>query len=430
MTESLDWFLVLLLLLSTLAYTSVVGKSATHRAPPLPHARPGSRLAISPLPKIAPMWWDNSEGAYMVVLVVGAGVVELVLDTGSSKLSVKGAGCEWRSCTPLGCAVTACPCGFGADGTARTECTEHYYQPTGPRLAPGERGAGLSTTMTYGSQTDTVEHYMDRVAVPVASAALTCAHLANAPSPGVLVEILGSGASDASRLHVGDLVVHRVSHIEGTSSSNMVGLARPGNGNREHGARVVLDDMMTESKIWSIVLRETGGWLALGALPCFPTPHYIPMMKPPSFTNFLTSFYVVSVVSIAVGPSLTALKKLRNIPRYCVIDTGTTSTFGSTLLGEALDAAGYNENGSVLQLKLGAMLAPLTLNYTPSQLRDPDYPSQGIVEAWPGRTLDDYSLIFPDRDGGVLLMGAVMMSGFYWEFDLNKRRIGVTDLRS
>ena len=438
MSQTGNWGLVVLLVFATLSYAYVTVKAAPIH-PQLQHPQSqhtdnnNRRLRVKldakpPLPPLAPMWWDPAEGAYMVVLVVGAGVVELVLDTGSSQLSVKGTGCEWRTCTPLGCAVTSCPCGLGADGTPRTDCTEHYYQPLGHRLAPGEQGAGTSTQMTYGSQTDTVSHYLDTVHVPMPSSSiLTCDMLHTAPSPVALRDVAGN---ENEWLRVGKLVVHRVSYIEGTSSSNLLGLARPNGGTTEHGANVVLDELLDPVKrTWSAVLQPTGGWLALGTLPCFTTPHYIPLLTPRPFANFLTSFYIVNLVSMSVGPSPDALTRLRDVPKYCVIDTGTTATYGSTQLGDALDAAGYVENRSVVQLKLGSASSPLTLTYTPDQLRDPDYPTQGIIEAWPGRTLDDYSQIFPDRDGGVLLLGAVMMYGFYWEFDLRRARVGVTDLR-
>jgi hypothetical protein len=437
MTQVQDWFLVTLFLISVILYAYVTVKSAT--TTPSPDAQGvggsvltrGARMSNSDvqLPPVAPMWWDDMEGAYMVVLVVGAGVVELVLDTGSSQLSVKGTGCEWRTCTPLGCAVTSCPCGFATDGSPRTNCAEHYYQPTGPRLAPGERGAGISTQMTYGSQTDTVQHYLDTVHVPVPSSSLTCEQVIRTPHPSTLQDVMGAVGAQP-KVRVGELVVHRVSHIDGTSSSNLLGLARPNGGSLEHGARVVLDNLLDDTQTWSVVLRPSGGWLALGPLPCFVNPHHVPMVQPKSFSNFITSFYIVNVVSMAVGPSLANLTQLKYVPKYCIVDTGTTSTYGSPRLGEALDAAGYREDAAgVLQLKLGSSSSPLTLNYTTDQLRDPDYPLHCVIEAWPGRTLDDYIHIFPDADGGVLLLGAIMMMDMYWEFNIAKKRIGVSDFR-
>ena len=427
MTRSLDWFLVGVLLLTTIFYVYVTAKSssAPRGAPAL---SPGSaRLAATQrmdLSRIAPMVWDDLEGAYMVTLMVGAGAVQLVLDTGSSQLSVKGAGCQWRSCTQAGgCSVTACPCGLNDDGSARSDCSEHYYQPSGPRLAPGEAGAGTSTQMTYGSQTDTVQHYLDTIRVPQLSSALTCPMLTRAPS----IRELGAPAVLNDEIGV-DLVVHRVSHIEGTSSSNLLGLARPNGGSVEHGRDVVLDKLLDKQQVWSTLLFPEGGWLALGPLPCFPG-HEMPMERPAAFSNFLTSFYIVKVVGIQVGPSWSALARVKNAPKFCVIDTGTTATYGSPALGAGMAAAGYVENQSVMRLQLGTGSSPVTLDYSAEQLRDPDYPGQSVLEVLPGRTLDDYTQIFPDRDGGTLLLGAVMMRGCCWKFDLKRRKIGVADLR-
>jgi hypothetical protein len=257
------------------------------------------------------------------------------------------------------------------------------------------------TTMKYGSQTDTVSHYMDTVHIPLPLSPVSCESLATAPPATV---------TEKSRVQIGELVVHRVSHIEGTSSSNLLGFARPHVKKNRDGASV-LDKLLDSTQTWSAVMYPAGGWLALGALPCYRA-HYIPLLSPRAFTNFLTRFYIVNVLSIAVGPSMDVLTPLAYVPRYCLIDTGTTGTYGSPKLGTALDASGYTTQ-SVVQLKLGSAMSPLTLSYT----------------AWPGRTLDDYTQLFPDAEGGVLLLGAVMMFGFYWEFDLSQDRVGVQDLR-
>ena len=97
-----EWGLVLLLLLATFWYTVVIlsivaaGTDSKHTTA-LPGGLPTtSRIQttthLETLPPLAPMWWDANEGAYMVSLMVGAGMVELVLDTGSSQLGVKGEG--------------------------------------------------------------------------------------------------------------------------------------------------------------------------------------------------------------------------------------------------------------------------------------------------------------------------------------------------
>jgi hypothetical protein len=390
------------------------GKSRRH--PPI-----RAMVTESGLPPIAPLWWDEEEGAYMIELVIGAGLVELVLDTGSSQLSVKGSGCEWTNCEGSSCTTRSCPCGVGADGKERKDCSKHYYQPKGKVLRPGEGGAGTSTKLTYGSQEDTVTHYLDLVAIPHVS--LTCAQLSQDVPAGPSADAV---ASDSHEL--GEVVVHRVSHIKGTSSSNLFGLARPpleGMASPEQGRHVVLEKLYGGyAPHWSIIFRPQGGWWAMGALPCFKNCQFMPLVDPPAFDQFLTHFYVVDVVSILAGPSLSSLKKLHKAPRYAIIDTGTTYTYGSTRFGAALDKLGFDESNWFVQLQLGDKSQPVTITYSPEQMRDPDFPSSSVLQCTEGRTLDDYDEIFP-KNVSVLLFGALMMRNCYWEFDLHRKRLGV-----
>lgn len=374
-----------------------------------------------PPPPLAPLRWDDDEGAYMVNLTVGLGGVELVLDTGSSQLSVKGSGCQWRQCDGQSCNLVSCPCGVDARGKPRLDCREHYYQPKGTRLQPGEMGAGMNTVMTYGSQVDTIEHYADTVSLQTTVS--SCDELLS-----VAPDRLGSTMTPASAHR--PVIVHRVLHIDGSSSSNLLGLSRPNKGTVEHGSRVLLESLL-DGDVWGVVLMGDTGWLVFGALPCFASPpHYVPLLQPRAFSGFLTSFYIVEVQSVWVGASPSQLRELPSTaaPKWCIVDTGTTFTYGSPRLGAGLDAVGYTETGSVLQLRLGSKKSPLVLTYTPQQLADPDSPQHSIIQAWPGRTLDDYDSIFPPSAGGVLLLGALMMNNSYWEFDLGNNRMGVTPL--
>jgi hypothetical protein len=406
-----------MLLVGVIIYTVVVSK--TYIPASIVVSTRSSRLSMDTLPPIAPMHWDGPEGAYMASLVVGNGVVELVLDTGSSQLSVKGPGCRWKTCSASGCDLQACPCGVTESGDARTNCEEFYYQPSGYKISPGDRGSGMNTTMTYGSQTDTIEHYVDTVHVPVSREQLTCSDLRLPPrkQDGPSDAIPNGGGMDG-------VIVHRVLHIEGSSSSNLLGLSRPNGGSVEHGSKVLLQTLVP-SNVWSVVFHGSGGWLAFGHLPCFSPLHYAPMVQPKSFNSFLTSFYILKIVSISVGRDLAGLKEVAKPPKYCVVDTGTTSTYASTSFGKALDGAGYDERKHFFQIQLGDPSNPIVLTYSPQQLQDPEFPSQSVIEAWPGRTLDDYDQIFPPSHGGVILFGALMMNNMYWEFDVKNNRIGV-----
>ena len=411
------WVLIFFLLAGVISYSIVASKTYIPQVVSL--RTQSSRISLSaPLPPVAPMLWDNPEGAYMASLVVGDGVVDLVLDTGSSQLSVKGPGCEWKSCNGGGCSVEACPCGVTEQGRPRKDCTEHYYQPSGHKISPGERGAGMNTTMTYGSQTDTIEHYVDTVHVPTTASQVLCDDLKHVPRKQDLTN------NTPTTPGMEGVIVHRVLRIEGSSSSNLLGLSRPNGGSVEHGSKVLLDALVP-SKVWSVVFHGEGGWLAFGPLPCFSPVHYAPLVQPSSFSAFLTSFYILNIVSISVGPTLETLKPLPSHPKYCVVDTGTTSTYCSASFGKVLDSVGYDELEWYFRIELGDASSPITLTYSSHQLRDPEYPGQGVIEAWPGRTLDDYDSIFPPSHGGVVLFGALMMNNMYWEFDLKNNRVGV-----
>lgn len=209
------WVLILFLLVGVISYSIIASKTYVPQVvSPITNGR--SRISLSaPLPPVAPMMWDDSEGAYMASLVVGEGVVELVLDTGSSQLSVKGPGCQWKTCNGNRCSVEACPCGFTESGKPRTDCTDHYYQPSGYKISPGEKGSGMNTTMTYGSQTDTIEHYVDTVHVSVTSSQVMCDDLKYVPRKQDMTN--NTPISPGME----GVIVHRVLHIEGSSSSKI-----------------------------------------------------------------------------------------------------------------------------------------------------------------------------------------------------------------
>lgn len=393
-------------------------------------ARTKSRLETQSIkmPPVAPMWWDKEEGAFMIQLIVGAGLVELVVDTGSSQLSAKGNGCMWTNCDSSDgnevCETQACPCGTLPDGSKRKECTQFYYRPIGRALSPGQEGAGTKTRLTYGSQEDSVSHYMDRIAIPHVS--VPCDALSvTVPTPNTM--------KPGPPLEIGEVVVHRVHHIQGESSSNLFGLACPpldeSKRSTEQGKSVVLEKLYKANPIvWSIVLRPRGGWWAMGALPCFDRVAYMPLQTPSSFHQYVTQFYVLKVVRFEVGPTKDSMLPVSSAktPRYCVIDTGTTYTYGPLAFGAALDKLGYDERSWFVRLTLGDALHPVSILYSPKQMADPEFPNSSVLQVSEGRTLGNFDDIFPKND--VLLLGAYMMCNCYWEFDIARRRVGVQPL--
>jgi hypothetical protein len=127
-----------------------------------------------------------------------------------------------------------------------------------------------------------------------------------------------------------------------------------------------------------------------------------------------------------VGPSLETLVKVKGAPQYCVVDTGTTYSYASTSLGAALDKVGYDERAWYIRLHLGNPQNPVVITYSPQQLQDPDVRGASILQCTEGRTLDNFDEIFPNVR--VLLFGAYMMRNCYWEFDIDKKLLGVQAL--
>ena len=374
------------------------------------------------MPPLAPLTWSDAEGAFMIQLSIGSGQVDLVLDTGSSQVSAKVDGCEWTQCpegrdgASTGCSVQACPCDKG-------DCTLEYYRPSHASSALVNAGTyGYSTTMKYGSQEDTVTHAVDRVTIP--KVVVTCKQL------------LSGGATRFSRGRTGEesvsaeMVIHKVHRIKGSSTSNMFGLARPeltgGGGGQVKQPVAVLDKLFdgTGEKMWSVLLYQKTGWWALGRIPCF-APAYMPLIQPRAFSQFVTKFYVLPIISIEAGPTVQLMRPIAasKCPKYCVVDTGTTYTYGSERLGSSLDKLGYDERTWFVRFLLGEGKQVVELLFTPEQLRDPDIPGSSVLQCWTGRTLDGYDDMFSGAN--VLLWGAYMMRNMYWEFDLGGNRVGV-----
>ena len=414
-----------------------VSATPSHQQQP-PHQQQGGDPNFPPL---LPMWWDASEGAYMVDLGVGQGLVSFVVDTGSSHLSAKGVDCKWTTCGPAAerdgdadeCETRPCPCSSGVN-----DCTPYAYRP-------GSTHRQISThmsTMTYGSQTDQVQHFWDFVRVPNAwKITSSCDMLTIPPRP--LDQSAYFENADPSSVARFEVVVYRVRHINGTSASNMLGLAPPprlrGGKTTTPVARTVLEflwDQTAGHQLWSFWCHEHAkwGWLALGKVPCFADrTMYVPLVQPKSMAALLTHFYVIPLLSIRVGPSPSALRQVTPAPQYALVDTGTTCTYGSPGFGRALDGAGFTESSWYFEMTLGtSRSSSKKLLFAPHEIQDPDIPSQSIIQAWEGRTLDEYTTIFPERrngSGGVLLWGALMMQGMYMEFDIGQRKFGIVDAR-
>ena len=380
------------------------------------------------LPPLAPLWWDVEEGAYVLQLRIGQSTIELVLDSGSGQITAKGDDCQWIVCegTQSGeCETKACGCGTDRHGNVRTECGIHRYKPSGIRLNPGERGAGNYTTLSYGSQENHITHYMEHLKMEQLH--LRCADVPTTAPP----EHLEGGDK---MLDLGEVIVHSAHRIEGTSNSNIMGLSMPSKD--KQGDKVVIDHLFKNGKpaIWSVVFRKKSGWWALGPLSCFKNISYVPLLDPPEFRSFLTKFYIIQLSGVWVGTNPNALHKVdeKRTPKYCIVDTGTTYTYGPTSLGEAMLEKGWNDQTNCIRFDFGPPDHLASLTFSPEQHKDPDgvYAQAGesVISVTPGKTLDDFEEIFGNTP--VLMLGATLMCDAYWEHDVHNMRLGIQLLPS
>jgi hypothetical protein len=387
--------------------------------PGVPHvhksriAKHKTRTAHEGIPLVA-LRWDADEGGYMIELVVGKSdtPVEFVLDSGSGHLSAKGSGCKWTSCGDDGqdvCTTQACPCKLDKTGK---RCDSQRYIPKGRKLQPGQDGAGTDTVMAFGSQEDTVSHYMEDVRMPHFTLH-TCADMKRA-------DVMGGGGGGGSH-DIRDLVVHQIHTIKGTSSSNIMGLSLP----LPNSPQVVVSKL---SDVWSVILHDASGWFALQSLTsCFPKTEYMKMVWPREFSQFMTRFYVVPLISMSVSDARGQFTRVptHRCPSYLVLDTGTTCCYTEPGLGAVMRSeCGYDDTRSGLRFEVrGTGGKVVFLQYTADECRDPDNPQYCVFNCDPDTTLPEFTDIF----GGlsVILFGATLMRNHYWEYDLSKNRVGV-----
>jgi len=367
-----------------------------------------ARLARGTGLKLVPLRWDRDEGAFMISLHVGAGTepVEFVLDSGSGSLSAKGPGCKWTSCGETGqdvCTTQACPC--KEDKTGK-RCSR--YVPQGRKLRPGESGAGTDTVVAFGSQEDTVTHFLEDV------------HMPHATAESCQVALRGGNLQVNAKHLMSGVVVHQVHAIKGTSTSNIMGLSLPAPGNTQ-----VVVSRLTD--VFSLVLFDTTGWFALQSMEaCFPQTQFMKLVWPREFSSFMTRFYVVPLQKLEVVNGNQAIAVSR-CPKFVVFDTGTTCCYTEPALGEHMrQTCSYSPQSSGLIFTLQGQSGPVVLDYTASELRDPDNPSLSSFNCEPDTTLPDYHDIFGNTS--VVLFGAVPMRNRYWEYDLSKKRLGVHKL--
>lgn len=390
-----------------------------------------------------PLVWSVEEGAYMVRLHMGANPVELVLDSGSSHLSVKGADCRYRQCGSeqlarearkykdasvfraggLTCMERPCPCG-------KQNCNHVSYRPT--QTAERLRVPGLQKVLSYGSQENVVTHYKDKVYLTGSSQE--------------------NGGKERTR-EVDNVVIYEITRVSGDSSSSILGMALQLNPKVANMHTTFLDaywSQLGSGKTWTCRLEPRGGWwtmdpvqapahaLTLPLVP-FSDPRLLPMRGIDVFF-YMTELSGIGVVRNGVRrlwvpeirpnlPTGEVMVQRRGFPTFAIWDTGTSNTYGSPEVGKNLSALDYDEQVDTLEFWFpnGSKI-----DWTFDQMIDPDgYPGHRspttAFHVAEGRTLPG----FEDMFHGVpcLLMGARQMcsgsKGCTWKHDMDNLRLQV-----
>lgn len=328
-----------------------------------------------PLNTLAMIPLKYYSGVFELELSVGASPVHAVFDTGSEKLIVAGQAC-----------VKQAECSAGAG---------HY-------TGDGAKALGRSSTITYGTQTDTVQWYVDELRF-------------RTRVPTKLLEtdecrIDGLVDAPERELHVLAMEFGVVESRHGHSSLNVFGFCRGTNADCTSRA------LLGERAVFAVLFYDKTGWLALGA----PTPlghcakvKYVPLIRPiPS----MRGYFIVRVAGVAVvSADGRETRACHRAPKYAIIDTGSNMLSVSTPLLEELRHRGISTFSSQ---RLQIRLEGATLDYDRSEY------SMG------GELLVRDNLPFHNvRKDDVLLLGTLFMRRRYLEFDLERERLGIVKLR-
>jgi hypothetical protein len=371
-------------------------------------------------PLVIPIFWDKEEGAFMLEIKVGRNWVTLVVDTGSSHMSAKGLNCKWKQCNGDICKEMECPCN---EKLRFEQCNNTKFEPSGPQIAIDLNGDGSVTSeskLMYGSQQSLVTHYWEPF--EIYQLHLNCEQIVMKSdfdhSRQILEELHPNGLP---LLKFGPTIVHLIHEIEGSTTSNIFGLAR----GTESGDTVLLNSIFGKlAPVWSMfTLAERSGFIAFGSLRCFGEPTYVPLVLPEEFEYFLTKFYIVPVVAVYVDD-----KKIpeSGTPRFLITDTGTTNSYGSSRFGKSLELASWKEGKSTISFVIGDNINNYVLKYTPEDYKDPEGHYLSTINLTKTRTLENFDQIF--KGVNVFLMGARLMNNIYWEYDLLNNRLGIIQL--
>lgn len=360
------------------------------------------RYDNSQLPLTVPMTWDEDEGGYLITLNLDGHWIPLVFDTGSSHISAKGLQCQWKQCSDDGtCTVQSCP-------------KTSSYVPRGPQVSVNRQ---TTSVLEYGSQKSSVTHHVEPFAL--FDLRVNCADFVRAGNfrtvQDFMEKLFPSQLGGAPLVSFGPTLLYNIYSIEGVTTSNIFGLAQ----NSEEDVPTVLDALFPAStnqkeKVWSIACHPRHAFFSLGALRCgSETPKFVPLLQPSAFKRFSTAFYVVKLKDIVINGSSSVKKSV--LPRFVVLDTGTTYTYCSPELVDGMKEVGYKEGASTVNLVFGSAVNNVSLKYEPAALKNAFLSD-----------LPEITTMF--NKVPVLLLGIEQMFNFYFEYNLTQQMLGISPL--
>lgn len=326
---------------------------------------------------IVPIRYSEEDSGFVVPAQVGSTVMDLVLDSGSSNVSVASADC-----------VASNQCGDVSIG----------YDPE-----KSEAAVDLKTedTLNYASLEVKAKKFLDTLVFFAASDGLEllCAKRSHRKS------------DDTIKLQLTDTLVASATSMDGTHS-NIIGLMQ-GSG--------FLDHMFSQTGMrpqWGIVCNQRSPWFVIGSIEeidCVPKKNilWMPMSKRFRYMGA----YVLDVEEIMLNGEPMNPK---DGPLHVIVDTGTAESYWSpaSCMG-AWSPSLIDEKGQYPTIEYQFKTADgLGWRMTMS-------PDHYMVH---GRsnlhgTNSNVARLFPTER--VMILGIAHMMGLYWHFDLEGNRVGV-----
>lgn len=368
----------LLAALLTLVTRQWVLTSAASSSSPCPHrtgqcVRPPRVLALTETSHAITLPLSYHQGVFEADLWLGDQPLKAVFDTGSERLIVAGSSCVAHdSCS-------------GASGA-------YHVADDADKLR--------ESTITYGTQTDSVHWYREQLRLPAAEM----------PPLDDLCHWQPS-ATRAATAHA--LEVGVVQQRHGDTNLNVLGFCPPAPGSTVTPACVLHAVLGRERVVFGLLLRDTQGWLLLGPSPlvrrCVDRGQQlfsVPLVRSPRQYKY----YMIALRGITIAPHAAGdlhSCSPRVCPRYIIIDTGSNMMSVSTKLLRELTQHGIPGGTLELQLDNGG-----TLSYAP---RDYLMGQQMLIR--------DNLPFSSDEQDEVLLLGSLFLRHRYVEIDCTEQQV-------